>query len=228
MAAHFDDAAIKFLRGLTLHNDREWFAARKDVYEASVKAPMLAIIAEVNDGLAKFAPQFVRDPAKCMMRIYRDIRFSKNKQPYKTNVAAWWAKSGMEKTSGAGFYLQFTTTEVMIAAGCYMPEKEQLAQVRTMLLERHEAVRAAMKVRGMVALDPMRMTRGPKGFPAPGEHPAMDLILQRQWGLSTTLPVEHALKPGLVKEIVSTFKKASPLVALLNEPLSGKPRKPLF
>jgi len=230
MSAHFNDAAIKFLSGLKRNNDRAWFDARKSIYEAEIKAPMLAVIEEVNDAFAGFAPEFVRPPQKIMMRIYRDIRFSKNKLPYKTQVAAWWARQGVEKTGGAGFYLQVGVDEVRIAAGAYMPEKDQLLAIRRMLLERHEDLRECMskkQLKGkMEPFDGLKMTRGPKGFPA--DHPAMDLILCRQWGVSTGLPAETALKPTLVKEIVSRFKLALPMVRLLNEPLAGKPKTPMF
>ncbi len=191
---------------------------------------MLAVIEEINGSLADFAPEFVRPPQKIMMRIYRDIRFSKNKQPYKTHVAAWWARQGLEKTSGAGFYLHIGVDEVRIAAGCYMPEKDQLLAIRRMLLERHEDLRAFMgkkHLKGkMTPFDGHKMNRGPKGFPA--DHPALDLILCRQWGVSAGLPAETALGPGLLKEIVTRFKLAAPMVRLLNEPLAGKPKQPMF
>ncbi len=234
MGAHFSEAAVKFLRGLAKHNDREWFDARKAVYESELKAPMLAVIEEVNAQLAGFAPEFVRPPHKCFMRIYRDIRFSKSKLPYKTNVAAWWARQGLEKTSGGGFYLQFSPDEVLVAGGAYMPEKDQVLAIRRHLLEHHEEYRrimAARKLRTtMTEFEPAKMTRGPKGFPP--DSPAMDLILQRQWGVSATLPMETALGPGLVKAVVERMKLAAPLVAFLNAPLVAKPgessRKPLF
>jgi uncharacterized protein (TIGR02453 family) len=230
MASHFNEAAIKFLRGLKKNNDREWFDARKSIYETELKAPMLAVIEEINHGLEGFAPEFIRPPQKSMMRIYRDIRFSKNKQPYKNNIAAWWARQGLEKTSGGGFYFHVTAEEVHIAAGCYMPEKDQLLAIRRMLLERHEELRHFMSAKylknKMTPFDGLKMSRGPKGFPP--DHPAMDLILCRQWGVSTRLPVKIALGPGLIKEIVSRFKLVAPMVQLLNEPLAGKPRKSLF
>ncbi len=230
MGAHFSEAGLKFLRGLAKHNDREWFEPRKAIYEQELKAPMLAIVDEVNHALAEFAPEHVRPPQKCMMRIYRDIRFSKDKKPYKTRVAAWWARQGLEKTSGGGFYFHVSGTEVTIAAGCYMPEKEQLLAIRRMLLERHEEFRALMAVRKLKTLmqpiDAMAMTRGPKGFPT--EHPALDLVMQRQWGVSSSLPVETAVGAGLVKAIVERFRVAAPLVALLNQPLTIRSRKPMF
>ena len=230
MSAHFDKAAIQFLRGLKRNNDREWFQTRKAVYETSLKMPMLALVDAVNTALLKFAPEFVRPPEKCVMRIYRDIRFSKNKQPYKTNAAAWWARHGLEKTSGGGFYFELNETQITIAAGVYMPEKEQLLAIRTMLLARHEELRKMLRAKKMQdafqPFDGNPMTRGPKGFPP--DHPAMDLILQRQWGVAATLPAETALGPGLAGEIISRFKLASPMVRLLNEPLIERPKKPIF
>ena len=230
MATHFSPAGIKFLRDLAKHNDREWFEPRKPIYEKELKAPMLALVGEITEAMHDFAPDFIRPPQKSVMRIYRDVRFSKDKKPYKTNVAAWWARHGLEKTSGGGFYFQVSATEVHIAAGCYMPEKEQLLAIRRMLLERHEEYRAIVGSKKLLAVmepfDGMKMTRGPKGFPP--EHPALDLIMQRQWGVSSRVPVEVALKPGLLQEIVKRFKLAAPLVSLLNEPLVERPRKPLF
>ena len=226
MGAHFSAAGLKFLKDLARHNDRAWFEARKHLYESEVKTPMLQIISEVNDAFASFAPEFVRDPKKCIMRIYRDIRFSKNKQPYKTHAAAWWARHGLEKTSGGGFYLEIGPEAVRVAAGVYMPEKEQLLAIRRMLLERHEDVRRAMKVRGMVPIDAMKMTRGPKGFPT--DHPAGDLLMQKQWGLMTVLPSEAANSPLLVRQIVRRYRLAAPLVSLLNEPLLPRGRKAMF
>ncbi|SNS33918.1 TIGR02453 family protein [Granulicella rosea] len=230
MSVHLSKAALAFLKGLKKNNDRVWFDERKPVYEKELKAPMLALAEEINAGLAKFAPDYVRPPQKAVMRIYRDIRFSKNKQPYKTHVSAWWTRQGLEKTSGGGFYLEIGERGVMIAAGVYMPEKEQLLAIRRHLLDHHERLRKIMNAKklreAMTPIDPVRMTRGPKGFPA--DHAAMDLILQRQWGVSATLPIEHALQPALVSDILTHMKLAYPMVALLNEPLAPKPKEPLF
>jgi uncharacterized protein (TIGR02453 family) len=231
MGAHFSEAGFKFLRGLKRNNEREWFNARKAIYETELKAPMLAVIGEVNEALLEFAPEFVRDPAKIMMRIYRDTRFSKNKLPYKDHVAAWWARQGMEKTSGGGFYLDVSATQVTVAAGVYMPQPEQLLAIRRHLLERHTEFRsllAGKKLRaaGMEPIERAMMTRPPKGFAA--EHAAIDLVMQRQWGVSCHLPAEVALTPRLVGEVVKRLRLAEPLVVLLNEPLIPAAKRPLW
>lgn len=230
MAAHFSNEALKFLRGLKRNNDREWFAARKHVYERELKAPMLALIGEVNEAMLEFAPENVRPPHKAMMRIYRDIRFSKDKRPYKIHQAAWWAREGLHKTSGAGFYFDVSATEVTVAAGVFMPEREQLLAIRRYLVEHHAELRrllAGKKTRALMEdIDGARLTRPPKGFAA--DDPAMDLLVCRQWGVSAKLPLERATKSTLVKDIVERFRVAAPMVALLNAPLVGKPKRPLF
>ncbi len=230
MATHFSSDAIKFLRGLKRNNDRVWFAERKAIYERELKAPMMALIGEVNEALLDFAPEHVRPPQKIVMRIYRDIRFSKDKRPYKIHQSAWWAHDGMRKTSGAGFYFDVSGTEVTIAAGVYMPEREQLLAIRPHLSLHHEEFRGLLKNRRLKSLmqegDGMRLARPPKGFSA--DDPAIDLLLCRQWGVSATLPAEHATRPALLKDILDRFKAAGPLVALLNAPLIGKPKRPMF
>lgn len=230
MATYFSTEAIKFLRELKRNNDRTWFEERKPVYERELKAPMLALIGEINEAMTEFAPMHVRPPQKIMMRIYRDIRFSKDKRPYKTHVSAWWVRDGLEKTSGGGFYFHFSPEEVLVAAGVYMPEREQLLAIRRYLAEHHQRFRALMKAKKLRSLmtefDGASLTRAPKGFPE--DHPAIDLIKNRQWGISARLPGETATKTTLVKEVVERFKAAAPVIAMLNEPLVGKPKRPLF
>jgi uncharacterized protein (TIGR02453 family) len=229
MATHFSPEALKFLRGLARNNDRDWFAPRKAVYEREVKAPMLALIAEVNEALAEFAPEHVREPRKAMMRVYRDTRFAADKRPYKTNAAAWWVRAGLEKTSGAGFYFHFSAQETVIAAGAYMLPPEPLLAVRRHIVEHHKELRRMLKDRRLRAAmeewDGATMKRVPRGFAA--DSPAADLLMQRRWGLSATLPAEAAIAPGLVKEIVRRFALAAPLVHFLNASIVPSPARPL-
>ncbi|MES2390209.1 MAG: DUF2461 domain-containing protein [Acidobacteriota bacterium] len=222
MATHFEPEALKFLRGLAKHNDREWFNARKDVYERTLKAPMLAVIDAVNHAMVEFAPDHVRDPKKTMMRIYRDTRFAKDKRPYKRQVSAWWARRGMEKTSGGGFYMHVHPNELLISCGVYMPERAQLLAIREWMAENHEAYRAMVKsvlkakVGGvkMTEVGGEGLTRMPKGFAA--DHPAGELLRAKNWGVHVSLPGEVALEPRLVKEIVRGFTLAAPIVDALN------------
>jgi uncharacterized protein (TIGR02453 family) len=231
--AHLRPEGIAFLRGLARNNDREWFQPRKATFEAELKEPMLAIIRKVTDAMMDFAPNFVRPAEKCLFRIYRDTRFSNNKLPYKTHVAAWWSHSGLEKTSGAGYYFHVSAKEVVIAAGAYMPEKDQLAQIRNWLLEHHAEFRKVLQRAAIrktfTEFEGNALTRPPKGFPC--EHPGLDLIRCRQWGLRATLPAAAALEPGFAAVLIKHFKLAAPVVEALNTPIAAAQapkRKVLF
>jgi uncharacterized protein (TIGR02453 family) len=226
MATYFRPEALKFLRSLERHNDRAWFDPRKAVYEREIKAPMLALVEEVNEALADFAPEHVRPAPKCLFRIYRDTRFAADKSPYKTHAAAWWARAGMEKTSGAGFYFHFSAKETIIAAGIYMPTPAQTLALRRYLEIHHEELRdllAGRKLRAaMSEFEGNRLTRPPRGFSADSPAPE-DLLLCRQWGVAATLPAELATQPSLVQEITRRFALAAPIVHLLNAPLTASP-----
>jgi uncharacterized protein (TIGR02453 family) len=212
LPTHFTPDALKFLRGLARHNDREWFEPRKAIYQSELKAPMLALIEEINHSLVDFAPDHVRPAHKCLFRIYRDTRFSSDKRPYKTHVAAWWVHAGMEKTSGAGFYFHLSSTETVIAAGSYMPTPEQLLAIRRYLVDHHaelHALLAGRKLRAaMGELEGNRLTRPPRGFCADS--------------------AESAIRPSLLRDITSRFALAAPIVHLLNRAIkSAKPANSL-
>lgn len=232
--AYFAPAGLRFLRGLARNNHRDWFNDRKPIYETEIKRPMLAVIEAVTGAMMDFAPGHVRAPESIMMRIYRDTRFSKNKLPYKTHVAAWWVHDGLRKTSGAGFYLHVSARQVEIAAGAFMPETEQLLAIRRFLMEHHEEYRKLAQARAFrrLFLDDdggERLSRSPKGFPA--EHPAAELYRQKRWGFSVSLDSEMAVQPEFATTVANYFRVASPLVALLNRPLlvaAKRLRKPLF
>ena len=231
MNAHFSEAGLRFLRGLKRNNDRDWFNARKSIYEAELREPMLAIIHEVNEALGHFAPDHVRSPGKTMMRIYRDIRFAKDKRPYKTHVSAWWAQAGMEKTSGGGFYMQVAGDQVQIASGVFVPERAQLLAIRNHIVTHHERLRreltaCRLQSVGLAPISGNPLTRPPKGFHDANE--AMDLVLCREWGVAGTFPASMALAPTFAREIVRRFKRTAPLVALLNEPLITRSKKTSF
>ncbi len=226
---YFSADALKFLRNLARHNDREWFTPRKSEFEALLKEPMLAVVRKITDAMLDFAPSHVRPAEKSLFRIYRDTRFSNDKRPYKTHVAAWWSHQGLEKTSGAGYYFHVSPKEVVMAAGAYMPEKEQLAAIRSWLLDHHTEfrkllARPAMR-KAFTEFEGNSLTRPPKGFPP--DHPALDLIRHRQWGLSATLPPEMALDPKLATIVIKYFKLAAPVVDALNTPIAAalKPQK---
>lgn len=219
----FPPEAITFLRGLTRNNRREWFQPRKHIYESKVKAPMIELVDALNSELHKFAPGHVNDPRKAIYRIYRDTRFSADKTPYKTHIAAIFPRRGSEKHASAGLYCAVSLEGVEVAGGIYMPGPQELLAIRTWLAGRHAEFRkaAAGPHKLMGALQGESLQRIPKGFDA--AHPAADLLKMKQWLYYTTLDTGLITSPRLFGEIVKRFHAMMPVVEMLNRPLK-KPR----
>src|SRR5438445_3128911 len=143
----FSPDAVKFLRALKRNNRRDWFQPRKEKYEALIKSPMLEFVACLNEEMARFAPAYVTPPEKAVYRIYRDTRFSPDKTPYKTHVAAIFPRRGLPKHCGAGLYFSVSPVEIAVAGGVYMPGPDQLLAIRTHLAQNHEHFTQIVKTR---------------------------------------------------------------------------------
>jgi uncharacterized protein (TIGR02453 family) len=126
----FPKECVGFLKQLKRNNNREWFEKHKEEYERNVKAPMLSFIAALQPHFARFAPEFDLNPKRSIFRIYRDVRFSSDKTPYKTHVAAHFVLRGMPKGFiGSGYYIQFEPGEFFVGGGIYLPDGNQLLHV---------------------------------------------------------------------------------------------------
>ena len=218
----FPPEAVKFLRGLEKNNRREWFQPRKEIFESKVKAPMIELVEAINAQLPAFAPEHINDPKHSVYRIYRDTRFSPDKTPYKTHIAAIFPRRGMGKHSSAGFYVHLSTKSFGIAAGAYMPGPEELFAIRSWIAENHEALRKAARgpERLMGKLHGDSLTRVPKGFHP--EHPASDLIRMKSWLYWVELDTKVAESPKLLSEIMKRFRAVAPVIEMLNAGLAKK------
>src|SRR6185436_13335807 len=141
----FTPATLRFLRALKRNNRRDWFNAHRDDYEAHVREPMTAIVSRLADDLREFGPEFVATPQTSMYRIYRDIRFSENKAPYKTHVAASFPTRGLPKHEGAGLYFHVSPDELWVGGGMYAPPTPQLHAVREHLAKSYRRLRSLVE-----------------------------------------------------------------------------------
>ncbi len=223
----FPPDALSFLRALKRNNRREWFQPRKEKYEALIKAPMLEFVACLNEEFARFAPAYVTPPEKAVYRIYRDTRFSPDKTPYKTHIAAIFPRHSAIKREGAVFYLHFTEKELLAFGGVYGPDRDELLAYRTLLQESHEEFEAILNnkaLRKLVgSLQGEQLTRVPKGFSA--DHPAEELLRQKQWYLESTLDIGVLTSPRLVPELAKRFEVMAPMVEFLNRPFAHKEKR---
>jgi uncharacterized protein (TIGR02453 family) len=225
----FSAEAITFLRGLERNNKREWFHPRKHIYEEHIKKPLEQLVNAVNAELADFSPRHVTPTKKAIFRIYRDTRFSKDKKPYKTHVAATFFLQNLGKAAGPCYYFHFTPKELLVFAGVYMPEREELIAIRNLLAEQHqdfERLLAGRTLRkSMGSLQGEQLSRVPKGYDK--DHPAEDLIRRKQWFLESTLDGQAVISNRMLGEIVGRFRAAAPMVEFLTQPFvkSSKPKK---
>lgn len=216
----FSPQAITFLRGLERNNKREWFQPRKEIYEEQVRKPLEQLVNAVNSELAEFSPRHVTPAKKAIFRIYRDTRFSKDKRPYKTHIAATFFLQNLGKAAGPCFYFHFTPKELLIFAGVWMPEREELLAIRNMLAEQHQEFRSLLAGRNlrksMGDLKGEQLSRVPKGFAA--DHPAEELIRHKQWFLESTLDASAVTSSRMLPEIATRFRAAAPMVEFLSQP----------
>jgi uncharacterized protein (TIGR02453 family) len=223
----FPEEAMTFWRGLERHNKREWFQPRKQIFDEKVKAPMVALVTALNERMMDFAPEYVTDADRAIYRIYRDTRFSADKTPYKTQIAASFARRGLARHGAAGYYFAISHKGVDVGGGMYMPSPETLLAVRTHMAARHAEFRrlatASAVKRLFGAFHGEQLTRVPKGFCA--EDPAADLLRYKQFLLFAKLDAAIITTPKLLAELVKLFRALLPFIEFLNAPLEKKPRE---
>jgi len=222
--ARFSPEALKYLVQLKRHNNRPWFLKNKETYEREIKQPMSSLVLALNAELRRLAPELVTEPKRAIYRIYRDVRFSPDKSPYKTHVAALFAPRGLGKHACAGLYFHFAPEELLLAGGVYMPGPKELLAIRNRIAGNPTAFRKILAHRQIASLGGLQgdqLLRVPKGF-AP-HHPAADLLRYKQFLVWVTHPPELALGTDLLPLLTQTFRTLLPLVHFLNAPL--KPAK---
>ncbi len=231
----FPPESLKFLRGLKRHNDKPWFEANRAVYERALKAPLQHLAEELDVRFATLAPEFVAPPKRALFRIHRDVRFSKDKSPYKTHAALWVfhrdagrgvgrgvGRSIGEAHGGAGFYFHLEPGASLVAAGYWMPPRPALNIIRERLVEHQKAFEklvgapAFTKRFGQLNDDEagVRLTRVPRGF-AP-DHPAAEWLRFNSFTASRPLSDAEALSPQLVDALMKDYAVLLPLVRWLN------------
>ena len=223
----FPPEALQFFRSLARNNRREWFLPRKTLFEERVKEPMRQLVDALNMALRDFAPEYETDPDKAIFRIYRDIRFSKDKSPYKEQIAAAFHRHGSMGHGQGGYYVAISHKSVAVGGGVYMPEPAQLLSIRQRIAERHEEfhrILAARPVRKLFGdLEGAQLSRVPRGFPA--DHPAADLLRYRYYILYKELPPSLATSSALYQAIVERFRVMVPFLQFLIAPFAGRSKK---
>ncbi len=225
----FRPAALKFLRALARNNRKEWFEENRATYEREVKLPLQMLVEEVDARLGTIAPEITGSPKRSVFRIYRDVRFSNDKTPYKTNAACWFHHRDAGHSvgtqavhGGAGLYFQIAPGDSMIAGGIWMPPTAALKVLREKIAEDHEELDAIIgepAFRGAFGKlsEESVLKRPPRGFDA--DHAATHLLRFKSFTVGRALTDAEVLSPRLPDIIARRYTVMLPFVRWLNTAL---------
>ena len=231
----FTSRAQRFFRNLARNNNKPWFESNRDVYETQVRGPLKALVEELDVRLASIAPEIVGDPKRSLFRINRDIRFSKDKSPYKTNAGCWLyhrdsgRNVGRDSEGGsAGFYFHLDGSSSFIAGGIWMPPRESLGKIRDAIAAKPEGFTALITERrfarrfGELSAE-SKLTRVPRGYPP--DHPAADWLRHQSFTVARELGPDEITSPKLPDRLAKDLELLTPFVRWLNRSLGFEAHK---
>ncbi|MGN6391315.1 MAG: TIGR02453 family protein [Gemmatimonadales bacterium] len=229
----FGPGALEFLRRLARNNRRDWFERHRAVYETEVRDPLRALVEEMDVRLARIAPELTGDPRRSIFRIHRDVRFSKDKSPYKTNAACQFYHgdagrgAGQDaEAAGAGLYFQIAHGECFVAGGMWMPARPALEKIREALAEDHRGLERLLGVpafrRRFRDLTPEAvLSRMPRGYEE--SHPAARWLKYRSFTAYRPLTPDQVQSRRLAATLERDFGALVPLVRWLNGAIGYRP-----
>lgn len=208
---------LNFLSGLSLHNDRQWFAENKPLYEAA-RQSFDAITAEMIARIAAFEPEVARLTAKdCTYRIYRDVRFSNDKSPYKTHMGAFVNPRGKKSMHG-GYYIHLQHGYCMLAGGSYCLTPAILKAVRQSIVDNTAEFLQIVENPRFASLfgeiGESRVKTVPQGFPR--DFPHMQYIQPRDYSIHTCMPDSFFLSAGWTEKAAEVFRVMKPFLDFVN------------
>jgi uncharacterized protein (TIGR02453 family) len=216
--AGFPEAGLDFLKKLKRNNNRPWFQKHKIDYDELVHFPMECLIAELRDRMHDVAPEIDFNPKRSIFRIYRDVRFSKNKAPYKTNIAASFELGGKNSpTQWPGVYVGVEVGEIFVGGGLYMPTGPQIKSIRRSIADRPDEYLAVIeaprfkKTFGSVLGE--KLQKAPLGFPK--DHPMIEHLRFKQYYVGIEPKVEACLDAKFADLVAGVFTDAMPFIRWL-------------
>ncbi|MEW4527670.1 DUF2461 domain-containing protein [Maioricimonas sp. JC845] len=217
----FPPELLQFLSDLARNNDRDWFAQNRDRYDDHLVGPAMAYIAAMQKPLARLAPALTARPKRVggsLMRIHRDVRFSKDKSPYKTNVGIQFRHEAGKDVHAPGFYLHIEPDQAFFGVGIWHPDGDTLRAIRTAIAERPadwKKAKTSKAFRSRYQLAGDSLKRAPKDF-AP-DHPQIEDLKRKDFIAIQELDPSTLTAPGFVAESTDALKAARPFMRFLCE-----------
>ena len=212
--AHFTKDYFDFFKELAADNSKDWFDINRDRYKKSVKEPFDQFVTDVITEVSKLDPRIEITYKEAVFRINRDIRFSKDKTPYKLNRSAIISPKGRKDKAYPGLYIELSPEHFRIYGGVYMPDKDQLYNIRETIVQEPKTLKKLMSDKNFVAV--YKELRGEKNkviakeFKEAGAE--FDVVYNKQWYWFTELPIKTALSEDLIKDVIDAYKVNKPMM----------------
>lgn len=219
----FDESVFQYLKKLKDNNNKDWFNDHKQEYEDLVRTPALNFITAMESWIKLISPHYEAIPKKMggsLMRVYRDVRFSKDKSPYKTNVGIQFRHEIGKDVHAPGFYLHIEPDQVFLAAGAWAPASEALKAIRDLIVAKPGPYKDAISHKPMLQhfeLQGNKLTRPPKGYDK--ELPLIEEIKRKDFFVVAELPEAFILEPELPERVAKLFATTQPYMRFLCEAL---------
>ena len=223
---HFTPALFQFMRDLETNNNRDWFAANKERYIADLRDPALEFVVDFGSRLVKISPSFLADPRPnggALFRIYRDIRFSKDKRPYKDHTGLHFRHQAGKSAHTPGFYLHLQPGNCFVGVGLWRPDNPTLKLIRDALVKDPGLWKKAVggrKFREAFQVSGQSLKRPPKGYDA--DHPLIEILKMKDFTAFAPLTQKQVTAPGFVDEFADLCGTGGSLVKFVCEAI-GQP-----
>jgi uncharacterized protein (TIGR02453 family) len=221
---YFTQDTFDFLSALAANNRREWFEAHKPDYEASVRTPALNFIRDIAGDLAMISPHFLALPKKvggALMRVNRDVRFGKDKRPYKTNIGIQFRHEVGKDVHAPGFYLHIEPQDCFLGVGLWRPDPLALGKIRDGIVDGGDAWLAARddkNFRRKFELAGDALANAPRGYPK--DHPALHDLKRKDFIAIAALPDAAIIAKSFYPKVVEHFAQSTPFMRYLCQALA--------
>lgn len=210
----FGEKALAFLKALEFHMDRDWFKENQALFESELKEPMGDLVEDLSDRFTAAGLGLRGNRKDSLFRIHRDVRFSKDKRPYKLHVSAILSPTGKRTTAGV-FYVQVGLDGCFAGIAWYMPEPALLDTLRRAVVARpsdFRAMVAALETGGLALSDEDRLSRPPRGYGDVIEPDLASAVRNKHFFVNLTIPAARVTSPGLADDLFAFALKAKPLL----------------
>lgn len=209
---YFTNESLKLLHQLAQYNHRDWFEQHKSDYEVTVRTPALQFITDIADDLAAISPHFLAQAKKMggsLMRIYRDVRFTKDKRPYKTNIGIQFRHALGKDVHAPGFYVHIEPGDCFVGVGIWRPDATALGKIRDVIAEQPGKWQSAISskhFKNLFELSGDSLTRPPRGYAK--DHPLLHDLKRKDFIAITPLDEDQVVSPHFKKLVLDRFRAA--------------------